>query len=87
MPEVSGISLRGPASVAPRVAPHENHDWSSVGIFKGPSIRRPLKCPVHPHSACGASAGVLNPDGARLALMWCASGLVRAVGWGWGAGG
>lgn len=28
----------------PCVAPHENHDWSSVGIFKGSSIRRPRKC-------------------------------------------
>lgn len=47
----------------------------------------PLKCPVHPHSACGASAGVLNPGGARLALMWCAPGLVRAGGGGVGWGG
>lgn len=47
-------------------------------FLKGPQLGVPLKCPVHPHSACGASAGVLNPGGARLALMWCAPGLVRA---------
>lgn len=34
--------------MAPRVAPHENHDWSSVGIFKGPSIRRPAQVPRSP---------------------------------------
>lgn len=43
MPEVSGISLSSPLS-GPCVAPHENLNWSSVGIFKGPSIRRPRQC-------------------------------------------
>lgn len=41
----------------PRVAADENHDWSSVGILKGPSIRRPWKCLVRAHSACAPRLG------------------------------
>lgn len=77
MPEVSGRlhiflslfslweALAGPSQ--PRIAPDENHDWSSVGILKGPQLG------VH-GSACSspfcmrASAGVLNPSSARLSL-------------------
>ncbi|CAB1431482.1 unnamed protein product [Pleuronectes platessa] len=71
--------LQAPAGPSrPPEAPHEDYDWSSVGIFKGPSIRRPLEEPVRPHSACGPSAGVLNPGAARLsALGSAAAGLAR----------
>lgn len=58
-----------PVPSQPCVAPHENHDWSSVGIFKGPQ----LGVRGSPRSSTfrmRASAGVLNPSVAQLSLMW-----------------
>lgn len=88
MPEVSGLphiflsllsiweALAGPSQ--PRIAPDENHDWSSVGILKGPQLG------VH-RSACSspfcmrASAGVLNPSSAQLSLTWRLDSARRAT--------
>lgn len=68
--------LRGP-SLAPRwpragpalacVAPDENHDWSSVGILKGPQLGVPGSACSSPF-CMPASAGVLNPSSARLSV-------------------
>lgn len=55
----------GPALAC--VAPDENHDWSSVGILKGPQLGVPGSACSSPF-CMPASAGVLNPSSARLSV-------------------
>lgn len=59
--------LAGPSQ--PLLAPDENHDWSSVGILKGPQLGVRGSACSSPF-CMRASAGVLNPSSAQLPLKW-----------------
>lgn len=56
------------ALLSPHVDPDENHDWSSVGILKGPQLGVRWSACSSPTLHAGLSLGVLNPSSVWLSL-------------------